>query len=82
VTSTTIGIAWLTAKQVAERIHKDVSTVRALARSGALHGHQSGFKCAWLFADAAVDAHVQGLDDRAQREACGCTRLRVVHRAR
>lgn len=82
MTTTTVGIVWLTAKQTAERIHKDVSTVRALARSGALHGHQSGFKCAWLFADAAVDAHVQGLDDRAQREACGCARLRVLRHNR
>jgi hypothetical protein len=74
------SITWRTTKQVAERIHRDPCTVRRLAETGQLHGHQSTRGGRWVFADAAVDAHVQGLDDRAQREACGCARLRAVRR--
>jgi hypothetical protein len=75
------AITWRTSNQVADRIHKNVCTIRRLAESGRLHGHQSGFRGRWTFADAAVDAYVQGLDEPAQREACGCARLRAVRRA-
>jgi hypothetical protein len=71
---------WRTAAQVAAQIHRDPCTVRKAAVRGELHGHQRTRKGTWSFSDAAVDAFVQGLDDRAQREACGCARLRAVRR--
>lgn len=77
---------WQTSAQVAERIHRDPCTVRRAAEAGELHGHQrmrNGHPVPgsrWTFAAAAVDAFVQGLDDRAQREACGCARLRALRR--
>lgn len=77
---------WQTSAQVADRVHRDVSTVRRAAEEESLHGHQPlrdgrpvrGGR--WTFAEPAVDAWVQGLDLRAQREACGCARLRPVRR--
>jgi hypothetical protein len=73
---------WLTTAQVADRIHRNPCTVRRAAELGELHGHQPmrdgrpvrGGR--WSFAESAVDAFVQNLDDRAQRDACGCARLR------
>lgn len=73
-------IDWQTATQVADRIRRNVCTVQRIAATGELHGHQRKFKGRWTFAAAAVDAYVQGLDDRVQREACGCARLRAVRR--
>lgn len=79
-----MSATWLNTAQTAARIHRDPSTVRRAAEHGELHGHQPqragravpGSR--WTFAAAAVDAFVQGLDERAQREACGCARLRAV----
>lgn len=80
MTATAVGIEWRTTNQVAKQIHRDPSTVRLAAERGELHGHQRTAGGRWSFAPAAVDAYVQGLDDHAQREACGCVRLRSVRR--
>ena len=80
-------MAWLTTNQTAERIHRDPSTVRRAAEQGDLHGHQpmrNGHPVPgsrWTFAEAAVDAFVQGHDMRTQQQACGCAALRAVRRA-
>lgn len=76
---------WQTTTEVAARIRRDPSGIRRAAEAGELHGHQRlrdgrpipGSR--WTFSTAAVDAYVQGLDIRAQRDACGCARhLRAV----
>jgi hypothetical protein len=72
---------WQTAEQVAAQIHRNPCTVRKAARRGELHGHQTVFKGTWSFKPEAIDAYIQGFDDRAQREACGCARLRAVRRS-
>lgn len=82
-------VVWETSTEVAKRIRRDPRTVRAAAEGGQLHGHQRLDRrrrpvpgSRWTFAAAAVDAYVQGLDERAQIEACGCARhLRAVRRA-
>ena len=71
---------WETTDQVATRIQRHPVTVRLAAESGQLHGHQPKRRGRWKFAPDAVDAFIQGLDDRAQIEACGCARLRVARR--
>ncbi|OLT00564.1 hypothetical protein BJF90_34545 [Pseudonocardia sp. CNS-004] len=58
--------------RAARRLHNDPSTIRLAAEHERLHGHQNGFGGRWLFNPAAVDAYVQGFDERAQREVCGC----------
>lgn len=76
-------LVWMTTNEVADRIRRDPSTVRRAAESGELHGHQRmrngrpvpGSR--WTFAAAAVDAYVQGADERAQRAAC-CAHLRIA----
>jgi hypothetical protein len=81
------GVAWENTRAVATRVGRATSTIRAAAESGLLHGHQ-GMRdgrpvrgSRWSFAPTAVDAWVQGLDTRAQTEACGCARhLRAVRR--
>lgn len=71
---------WQNTAQVAAAIQRHPETILAAAVEGRLHGHQPRRKGRWSFSPAAVDAFVQGLDDRAQREACGCARLRVARR--
>lgn len=73
-------MSWATTRQAATQAGRHPDTVRAAAESGELHGHQRARRGRWTFAEAAVDAWVQRLDDRAQREACGCSRLRAVRR--
>ncbi|SHL46591.1 Helix-turn-helix domain-containing protein [Pseudonocardia thermophila] len=78
---------WLTTADVAARAHRDPCTIRRAAVAGELHGHQpmrNGKPLAggrWTFAEAAVDAWIQGLDLAVQRERCGCVQLRLVRRA-
>jgi hypothetical protein len=67
---------WLTSAETANRIRRYVSTVRRAAEAGELHGHQRCFGGRWVFHRDAVDACARGLDDRAQREACGCPAAR------
>jgi anti-anti-sigma factor len=69
---------WLTTAEVADRSRCGVTSVFRAAVHGELHGHQAmrnGRPVAgsrWTFAKPAVDAWIGGLDERAQREACGC----------
>lgn len=80
-------MTWLTTAEVAARTGRHTVTVRRAAADGSLHSHQPlrggrpvpGSRR--RFAAAAVDAWVQGLDDRTQRQACGCAALRAVRRA-
>lgn len=77
---------WLNTEQAAARANRHPVTVRRAASSGELHSHQplrSGrpVRGARLsFHPAAVDAWVRGLDEPAQRQACGCPQLRSVRR--
>lgn len=82
------SIVWRSTGQVATRTGRSPSRIRLAAEREELHGHQRvrngrpvpGSR--WTFADDAVDAWVQGLDIRAQIDACGCARhLRAVRRA-
>jgi hypothetical protein len=69
---------WLTTAEVADRKRCSVTSVFRAAVQGKLHGHQAmrnGRPVAGsrrTFAVPAVDAWIRGLDERAQREACGC----------
>lgn len=78
-------MTWLTASQAAERAQRDVSTITRDAQHQTLHGHQRTDRNGrpiprshWRFHPAAVDAWLQGADERAQRAACGCPNLRSV----
>lgn len=76
---------WLTTADVAAHLERDPSTVRSAAECGALHGHQptrngrpvGGGR--WIFAKAAVERFVQGVDEQGQRTAC-CARLDRLRR--
>lgn len=79
---------WLSSKQVTDRTGRGVQNVRRAAEAGELHGHQRLDergrpipKSRWTFHPDAVDVFVQGGDERAQRQACGCAGLRAVRRA-
>ena len=81
-------MTWLTTKQAAARTHRDPSTITRDAQAEVLHGHQKTGRdgrpkpgSRWSFAEAAVDAWMQGLDLRAQKQACGCAHLTAVRRA-
>lgn len=80
-------VAWISTAGAATRAERHVCTIRRAAASGELHGHQriaDGHrvrKGRWVFAPDAVDAWVQGLDELAQKKACGCAALRAVRRA-
>jgi hypothetical protein len=69
-------INWMASTETAARIRRNVSTVRRAAETGELHGHQRCFGGRWVFHPDAVDAYARGLDDRAQREGCGCRAAR------
>ena len=69
---------WETTAQVAKRAHRHPVTVRNDARSGVLHGHQTGRKGHWSFKPEAVDAWIEGRNSKA---ACGCQAVRSVRRA-
>lgn len=68
---------WLTTAAVALKMNRCVDTVRRLAESGELHGHQPKRKGTWSFTPEAVDAWVMGQDGET---ACGCKRLRLSQR--
>lgn len=79
---------WLSSKQASDRAGKHVQSVRRAVELGELHGHQRLDergrpipKSRWTFHPDAVDVFVQGGDERAQRQACGCAGLRAVRRA-
>lgn len=63
---------WETTAQVAARANRHPVTVRKAARSGLLHGHQTGRRGRWQFKPNAVDAWVEGNNSKA---ACGCQRV-------
>lgn len=69
---------WLTSDAVADRAQRSASTVRLAAVTKQLHGHQAMRdgqpirKGKWIFSTAAVDAWLQGHDERTQTSACGC----------
>jgi Helix-turn-helix domain len=68
---------WLTTFQVAVKVNRCVDTIRRLAESGELHGHQTKRKAPWSFTPEAIDAWVMGQDGAA---VCGCQRLRLAGR--
>lgn len=68
---------WLTTFQAAEKANRCVDTIRRLAESGDLHGHQAKRKGTWSFRAEAIDAWVMGQDGES---ACGCQRLRLAGR--
>lgn len=69
---------WHNTAEAARYANRHSVTVRRAAVGGDLHGHQSSTRGHWTFAESALDAWVMGLPERAQRDACGCLRMRTV----
>jgi hypothetical protein len=69
--------AWLTPRQVANRVHRSIDAVYEALQSGELHGHQRKRKGRWTVRPAAADAWNAGGNSES---ACECRRLRAVKR--
>jgi hypothetical protein len=69
--------AWLTPRQVANRVHRSIDAVYEALESGELHGHQRKRKGRWTVRPAAADAWNA---DGNSAASCGCRKLRLAKR--
>lgn len=68
---------WMTPKQVADLVIRNVTDVRRALESGELHGHQKVFRGHWRIDAACVDPWIVGADSGT---ACCCRSLRAAVR--
>jgi hypothetical protein len=70
---------WLNTQEAGQHARLTAKTIRRRCESAVLHGHQHTRKSPWVVHQAALDVHIQGGDEAAQKAACGCDRvLRAV----
>lgn len=70
---------WQTADDIALQAGWDPWTVDEYLRDGVLHGHEDSDTGEWQVRGRVAEAFLQGRDPAAQRRACGCRALRLVH---
>lgn len=66
---------WLTTDEAAKIARLNTKTIRRRVEAALLHGHQHTRKSPWVIHEAALDVHIQGGDEAAQKRACGCERV-------
>jgi hypothetical protein len=76
----TTAPVWLETAEVAAHARRHVVSIRRAAASGLLHSHQGIQRGRRQYHIDAVDAWIQGGNERAQEAACGCVHLRAVKR--
>ena len=69
------GMKWLTVPEAAQYARKSKSTVHKAAAAAVLHSHQTCPNGKRTFTEAALDAWTHGLNEAAQRRACGCDQV-------